>query len=96
MASSKQRLKWERWYDDVTARMNRQSKSITRLVLITTESQAALEQIANDPDIKSVKAARTRAAEALERIKDLAAAEVEDVEAIKADTPVEDPRERHG
>ena len=97
MASSKERLRWERWYDDVHARMERQKASLHRLVLINTEAMAALEEIAGVIYIDDGGAdAANRAQLALDRIKGSAApAQVESVETIEEATPIEDPRRSH-
>lgn len=98
MASTKERARWERWYDQVTARMGRQKKSIERLVLITTKSVAALEEISGsddyhtDCDCPTAAGFRKVAADALADIKEPAAATTEDAAQLEADTPVEDPR----
>ncbi len=45
MASGKERARWERWYDQISDRMERQKVSITRLTLLLTEATAALTEI---------------------------------------------------
>lgn len=96
MASTKERARWERWYDKVMERMERQKRSLSRLVIISTEANAALVQIAEDPDVKNIKQARAIAAGALERVKEAAAAEAEERQATDAAEPVPDPRSNRG
>jgi hypothetical protein len=95
MASVKERAKWERWFDAVTERMERQKQSLTRVVLLFTEAMAALEEIAADDPDGEIPASdyRERAQKALQKIKaPAAAAAVEGAESITAEEPVEDPR----
>lgn len=102
MASQNERQRWERWYDQVTERMERQKQSLVRLVAINTEAMAALEEIAamdgSAPDGQTTpqEYAQERAQLALTRIKSSAAPkEVESVESIEEATPIEDPRRKH-
>lgn len=94
MASTKERERWERWYDAVMARMKRQKKSLDRLVLINTECVAALEEIVDGDDgPRTIAQARRRAQEALERIGAAAAAETASVEeSERMEDPIPDPR----
>lgn len=95
MASIKERAKWERWFDAVTERMERQKNSLTRVVLLLTEAMAALEEIADmdDHGDEYTLAAITRAQEALEKIKSpAAAAAVEGAESEQDQESVQDPR----
>lgn len=98
MASQNERQRWERWFDQVTARMERQKASLVRLVQINTEAMAALEEIAalTYDDGDDLYTANHRAQQALDRIKGSAATEqVESTESIEEATPVEDPRRKH-
>jgi hypothetical protein len=91
MPSTNERARWNTWYDNVMARMNRQKASLDRVVLLFTESMAALEEIAEDAKPGSF--AKTRATQALRVIKAPAAASaVETAESVLAEEPVEDPR----
>lgn len=95
MVSVKERARWERWFDAVTERMERQKKSLTRVVLLLTEAMAALEEIAamGDTDDHGYRAAQERAQQALEKIKSpAAAAAVEEAESEQDQEPVQDPR----
>lgn len=94
MPSSKERLRWERWYDRLTARMERQKRSITRLVIMNTETTAALARIEQDPEVRTIKQARAIAKMAMERVQESATAEGEDSEDIAE--PLPDPRSNHG
>lgn len=102
MPSSKERLRWERWYDQVSARMDRQKASLDRTVLIITETVAALEEIAAggatvgaDGDA-AYAWAKERAQACLDQIKDPAAATVRDVrESMESEEPIDDPRRKH-
>lgn len=100
MASSKERARWERWYDQVAARMDRQAASITRLVLLLTEASAALEEIAamEDPvgmeDDNRAPVMRARAREALDRIREPAAATTNSEEESSSEEII-DPRRSH-
>jgi hypothetical protein len=103
MASSKERARWERWYEQVTARMNRQKMSIDRLVLINTECMAALMEIAamEEPvgmeDDNRAPAMRKRAQEALDRVGEAAAATTgKAVESAEVEEPIVDPRNNGG
>lgn len=92
MASTKERARWERWYDAVTARMDQQKRSIDRLVLINTECVAALMEIAAMTEYASILDAQQRAQEALDRVGAAsAAAEAESKEESEQDQ-IEDPR----
>lgn len=103
MASSKERLRWERWYDSVMDRFRRQGQTIERLVFIVMESRAALEEIkamgdeARMEGTASKVAARAveRAAVAIERINDPAAATLADAEELVAEGEPEDPRRKY-
>lgn len=93
MASIKERARWEHWFSKVEERMQRQKDSLSRVVLLLTEAIAALEEVADDNTDPEY--ARTRAKEALEKIKSPAAAvAVSEAESIKAEEPVEDPRRK--
>lgn len=92
MASIKEREKWERWYFAVDARMKRQRDALTRIVLLLTESAAALEEIAAMNEYTSIKEAQERAKQALDRIKEPAAAAAHTVEELDSEEAVEDPR----
>jgi hypothetical protein len=94
MASSKERARWEHWYTQVAARVERQKQSITRLVFITTESIAALEEIAamTSEDGQTFGDAVERAGQALQRIKEPAAAEVAEATDLLESEPDTDPR----
>lgn len=97
MASKNERARWERWYESVTDRMNRQKKSLDRVVLLLTEAVSALEEVAErDPgDDWLLEDARDRARSALEKIKSPAAAgAVGEAESITTEEPVEDPRRK--
>lgn len=92
MPSKNERQRWEQWYEQVTVRMDRQKESIVRLVAINTEAMAALEEI-SAAETEGVDLNVERAHEALDRIKGSAATEqVESVESIETETPVDDPR----
>lgn len=95
MPSKNERARWERWHEQVTERMDRQKDIIARLVGISTEAVAALEEIAaSDSELHGM---RTRAREALDRIKGSAAAgTVQEAESLESEFPVEDPRSRNG
>jgi hypothetical protein len=97
MASRNERARWERWFDQVTERMDRQKKIITRLVGISTEAIAALEEIADDEAAEGYIGDRERAKQALTRIKTSAAAPaLQEADSYEEETPVEDPRRRSG
>lgn len=51
MASSKERLRWDRMFGAQTTRMNRQRDMLTRAMALLTEANAALLEIANEPDV---------------------------------------------
>jgi hypothetical protein len=99
MASSKERLRWERWHTEVTARMENQKKSIARLVAINTELMAACLEIADMEEPVGMEdddrgpLMRKRAQLALDRIKEAAAST--DGTEESADDPIEDPRRAH-
>lgn len=104
MASQNERQRWERAWEQMQARMERQRNSITRLVAINTEAMAALEEIAaigqESHRVAEWEAAAERASAraglALDRIKGSAAPkQVESVDSIEEATPIEDPRRRH-
>lgn len=97
VASSKERDRWEKWYAKVTDRMQRQSKSLTRLVMLLTEATAALHEIASlDPiDKEGFGKAQMRAKEALERIEEPAAATTSHAEELTSEAPPEDPRRKY-
>lgn len=102
MASTKERQRWERWYDEVMARMRRQIDSINRLVLCLTEATAALEEIAamdgSAPDGQTtpLEYAQERARLALGRMKEPAAAEMDSVRELDSGDEISDPRRNHG
>ncbi len=97
MASIKERERWERWYDAVDDRLNRQRETITRLVLLLTESVAALEEIAAmdgsvpDGQTTPLEWAQERARLALDRIKEPAAATQDSAEELVVEE-LPDPR----
>jgi hypothetical protein len=77
MASSKERLRWDKMFSAQTERMKRQRDMLTRAMVIITESTAALLEIANmevDEDRPSDSAPQDRAQEAIERIAEASAA----------------------
>lgn len=83
MASSKERLRWERQFDAITRRMDRQRDSLTRLMVLLTEANAALfeieavgKEIHDDAGEWEAAAGRAsaRAREAIERMAEMAAA----------------------
>lgn len=95
MASSKERQRWERWYDQMMSRMKRQADSIQRLVLLLTEATAALEEIAaEEGGPRDIRAARKRAREALDRVREPAAA-VTNSEGESEQEDLIDPRRKH-
>lgn len=96
MASQSERLRWEMWHARVTDRMERQKKSITRLVFLLTEGRAALLEIAamDGRAGGSLPKARKRAQQAIERM-DAAAAEIPQAEALVAEAQPEDPRRKY-
>jgi hypothetical protein len=94
MASVKERARWERAFEQISARMQRQRDSIVRLVQINTEAMAALEEIAAGG--LSEDSAQDVAQRALDSIKGSAApAQVESADSIEEATPIEDPRRNH-
>lgn len=93
MASRNERERWERWFDQVTERMERQKRIITRLVGISTEAMAALEEIASEEAPEGYMGDVARAQQALERIKGSAAAPaLQEADSYEEETPVADPR----
>jgi hypothetical protein len=96
MPSSKERARWERWYEEVSARMTRQKEAITRLVLITTQQRAALLEIAAmDPAQKSdCVVARTRAQQCLDATEAYATAVPQQAEELRDEPDPSDPRKK--
>lgn len=94
MPSKNERQRWMQWYDEVADRMARQKQSITRLVFITTETTAALYEIAGlDPDDKEgYNKARDRAQSALDSVGAPAAATVAEAEELRDEQDPTDPR----
>jgi hypothetical protein len=80
MASSKERLRWERQFSAVTERMNRQRDMLSRAMAMMTEANAALLEIGTGDDLgpdqsnETVEYLRQRAREATARIADPSAA----------------------
>ena len=97
MASKNERQRWSEWFDKVSVRMASQKDSISRLVLITTETTAALYEIAAlDPDDKEgYNKARDRAQEALDRVGAPAAAAVSAAEELRDEENPTDPRRKN-
>lgn len=101
MPSQGERARWERAWEQMLARMERQRDALTRLVLVNTETIAALAEIAEiDKESHRVHEwegaagrASARAREALERIGAAAAAAEESVEELDHEE-VPDPRKR--
>lgn len=93
MASSKERLRWEKWFSDVTARLERQKKSITRLVAANLEFSAALLEISHMPEYvdNEPNPAVQRAQEALARVAEPAAAAAAEAEELLAEEEEEHP-----
>lgn len=96
MASQKERARWERWFDEVTARMGQQRRSIERLVLVNTEALAALHEIAHMEPVAEDEqhAAVRRAAEAIERIEEPSAAITSEARELTSTGDPDDPRNR--
>ena len=72
MASSKERLRWERMHADLTARNERQYAAITRLSVMMIEARAALEEIASDEAHEEYEGDQARARRALDTLDKLA------------------------
>ena len=95
MPSRNERERWERAWGQMVERMERQKQALTRLVLVNTETVAALEEIVDGDDgPRTIAQARRRAQEALDRIGAAAAAAEESVEELEGEE-VPDPRRRH-
>lgn len=97
MPSKNERARWSKWHEDVTERMSRMKDSINRLVLITTEAMAALEEIAAmggyaGDDEYAMAPAVNRAQEALDAIKGPAAATIPVAEESRDEQDPTDPR----
>lgn len=98
MASTKERERWERWFDEVAKRVDRQRVAITRLVMLLTEATAALHEIAaiDAGDTDRFDKAVRRAREALKRIEEPAAAATSDAEElVTEEVSAEDPRRKY-
>lgn len=74
MASSKERLRWDQMFSAQTKRMERQREALTRAMLLLTEANAALFEIATGDDLEpdqnneTVQYLRERAQTAIERM----------------------------
>lgn len=81
MASSKERQRWERQFDAVTARMNRQRDMLSRAMALQIEASAALFEIAEISKEShrihewedAAARASARAREAIERMAEMSA-----------------------
>lgn len=76
MASGKTRQKWERAFDAVLTRLDRQKKALDRMLLLNMELSAALYEIAEMEPVPEAEqhAACVRARQALEKCEGMAAA----------------------
>lgn len=86
MASTKERLRWDRMFSAQAKRMERQREGLTRAMLLLTEANAALFEIANmddpvDDDMSRVfHTAVERAREAIERMTAMSVSVAEETE----------------
>lgn len=101
MASAKERDKWERWFNDVSQRVERQKDSINRLVALLTECVAALAEIEAMPDAETIgdldpiEAAVARAQQALAAVREPAAATSQSASELASSEMPEDPRRKY-
>ena len=103
VVSESERYRWERWYEQTNARMQRQSKALTRVVMLLTEATAALHEIAAlDGEARmegtaspAAHKAVERAREALARMEESAAATVAHAEELASEPEPEDPRRKY-
>lgn len=99
MASIKERARWERWYDQVTARLERQKQALTRMTLMHTEMLAALMEIkamSEDGESFGRDEITNRTQEALDRVEQMRLAgsgnDANPAESTEGEDPILDPR----
>ncbi len=90
MVSKNERYRLERMFDKMREHNERQTRSITRLVLANTEAVAALAEIADMDEYAGIKDARERAQRALDSIAVKASAAVDGDQEESEQSPTED------